>query len=139
MKAKKEKRSRKQEELDKVFPPWKPVDLCLQDREFFATVRQLSSSGINPKLLGIEDIVKVEFIEEIFGKGGKLRTTNPCLDRKALQDLYRLYWRIFGTSHVTNNDLASWIVTIVNGYIAEEMDEAVDWATAAASTAKGRL
>jgi hypothetical protein len=136
MKEKKEKRSRKQDELDKEFPPWEPVDLRLQDREFFVSIRQLQASGINPKLPGIEEIVKPVHIEEIFGEEGKLKTTNTFLDPKTLRDLYRLYWQIFGTSHVTNNDLAGWIV---NGYIAQEMGEDVDWATAAASTAKERL
>jgi hypothetical protein len=136
MKEKKEKRSRKQDELDKELPPWEPVDLRLQDREFFVSIRQLQDSRINPKLPGIEEIVKPIHIEEIFGKEGKLETTNTFLDPKTSRDLYRLYWRIFGTLHVTNNDLAGWIV---NGYIEQEMGEDVDWTTVAASTAKERL
>ena len=60
-------------------------------------------------------------------------TTSPHLDPGSRRAMLRIYWQIFGSTNGTNNEFGTWLV---KGYIAQEMGEAVDWATAAAAIAK---
>jgi hypothetical protein len=51
--------------------------LKLQDVDFFVRERSLSSKGLDPKNSKEVDLyATLVAIEEIFGKGGKFRTTN---------------------------------------------------------------
>jgi hypothetical protein len=44
-----------------------------------------------------------------------------------------IYWRVFGTSIVTNNKVPLWIV---RGYIAQTKNIEINWAKGTASTAR---
>jgi hypothetical protein len=72
-------------------------------------------------------------IQEVFGKEGKMKTTSPHLDPNNRRAMLRIYWQIFGSADVTNNEFGTWLM---KGFIAQEMGEAVDWTAAAAATAK---
>jgi hypothetical protein len=72
-------------------------------------------------------------IHEVFGKEGKMKTTSPHLDPNSKCALLRIYWQIFGSTDVTNNEFGTWLV---KGYIAQEMGKAVDWAAVVAATTK---
>ena len=123
------------EVINKEFPPWEQVPFRLQTAEFFAQVRHLNNSGVNPRDQKgrVWEIVTQEMIQEVFGKDGKMKTTSPHLDPSSRRAMLRIYWQIFGTADVTNNEFGTWLV---KGYIAQEMGEDVDWAAAAAATAK---
>ena len=75
-------------------------------------------------------------MEEIFGKGGKFRTTNTKLHLGTRIELIDLYDKIYGTCHVTNNEFMEWQV---KGYIVVLCGQHVNWAEAAAATARSKL
>jgi hypothetical protein len=71
-------------------------------------------------------------IEKKFGLScSSLKVTCPCFHANTKQEFFRLYWQVFGTPHVTNNEFNVWFV---RGYIAHEKGENINWARAIAST-----
>jgi hypothetical protein len=58
------------------------------------------------------------------------KSTNPHLDTK--KHLVSLYWQVYGTNQVTNNEYMNWFV---KGYIAQKKGKNVNWAKAAIFTA----
>jgi hypothetical protein len=129
------KRTKKLEVINKEFPLWEQVPFRLQIVEFFATMKHLNNTGVNPRDQKgrIWETVTQEMIQEVFGKEGKMKTTSPHLDSNSRRAMLRIYWQIFGSADVTNNEFRIWLV---KGYITQEMGEVVDWAAAAAATAK---
>jgi hypothetical protein len=111
--------------------------LKLQDVGFFVKERSLSNKGLDPKnSKEVDPYATLVAIEEIFGKGGKFRTTNTQLHPDTWKELIDLYKKIYGTRDVTNNEFMEWHV---KGYIAELSGEQVNWAEAAAATARWKL
>lgn len=111
-------------------------DLALyreQTLEYFKKVRGLSGEGLNPKEKADVACVTAEDIEEVWGKVSSFKTTNTKLHPDTRRELIELYAKIYGTTTVTNNEWSGWVV---KGYICESKNKKVDWATAAASTAK---
>jgi hypothetical protein len=111
-------------------------DLALlreQTVEFFVKVRGLGNNGMNPKFAADTAGVSAEDLEEVWGKVSSYRTTNTSLHPDTRRELISLYAKIYGTEDVTNNEFMLWVV---KGFILECKGEMVDWATAAASTAK---
>jgi hypothetical protein len=51
-------------------------------------------------------------------------------DRATIEDIY---WRVFGTSNVTNNEIPTWIV---RRFIAQGKGVDINWANAIESTTK---
>lgn len=100
---------------------------------FFVNVRGLSSSGLNPKSVVDTSVVTAEDLEEVWGKISTYRTTNTKLHPETRKELVTLYGKIYGTEDVTNNEFMLWVV---KGFVLEYKGEDVDWATAAASTAR---
>jgi hypothetical protein len=123
------------EVINKEFPPWEQVPFRLQTVEFFATVRHLNNAGVNlrDQKGRVWEIVTQEMIQEVFRKEGKMKTTSPHLDPNSRKAMLRIYWQIFGSADITNNEFGTWLV---KGYITQEMGKAVDWAVAATATAK---
>ncbi len=67
------------------------------------------------------------------GNKYKLKATSLALcDRTRMEDIY---WRVFGTSIVTNNEVPLWIV---RGYIAQMKNIEINWAKAVTSTTRGK-
>jgi hypothetical protein len=54
-------------------------------------------------------------IASFFGNVKTFKTTNPLLPSNARKEMETLYWKINGTSHITNNELMVWFV---KGWIA---------------------
>ena len=111
-------------------------DLALfreQTVEFFVKVRGLGNSGMNPKSAADTAGVSADDLEEVWGKVSSYRTTNTRLHPETRRELINLYAKIYGTEDVTNNEFMLWVV---KGFILECKGEVVDWATAAASTAR---
>jgi hypothetical protein len=50
--------------------------------------------------------------------------------------LERLYWRIYETTHITNNELMAWLV---RGWVVKHNGHQINWAKATASIIKKRL
>jgi hypothetical protein len=111
-------------------------DLALlreQTVDFFVNIRGLPNKGLNPKSVVDTAVVTAEDLEEVWGKVSAYRTTNTKLHPDTRRELITLYGKIYGTEDVTNNEFMLWVV---KGFILECKDEDVDWATAAASTAR---
>ena len=104
-----------------------------QTVEFFVSVRGLQNSGLNPKSSLDTTVVTAEDLEEVWGKVSSYRTTNTKLHPDTRRELISLYGKIYETQDVTNNEFMLWIV---KGFILECKGEAIDWATAATSTAR---
>lgn len=104
-----------------------------QTTEFFADIRGLGSTGLNPKSVYDTASITAEDLEEVWGKVTTYRTTNTKLHPETRRELIALYSKIYGTEDVTNNEFMMWVV---RGFILECKGDAVDWATAAASTAR---
>jgi hypothetical protein len=51
-------------------------------------------------------------------------------DRVAIEEIY---WKVFGTSSATNNEIPTWIV---HGFIAQGKGVDINWAKATDSTIK---
>ncbi len=65
--------------------------------------------------------------------GGSKKFNLKALDLK-LEDrimMEVIYYKLFGTSIITNNDMPKWIV---HGYIAHTKGHLINWAKAAEST-----
>jgi hypothetical protein len=111
------------------------VSFRLQTVELFATMRHLNNIRIYPRDQKgqVWEIVTQDMIHEVFGKEGKMKTTSPHLDPNSRRAMLRIYWQIFGSADVTNNEFGTWLM---KDYIAQEIGEAVDWAAVAVATAK---
>ena len=103
-----------------------------QTEKFFEEERGLVRGGLNPKLASEVSFVTDADIEDLFGKCTKFRTTNTVLNPDARKDLMDLYFKIYGSTSVTNNEFAGWLV---KGYIANLKRRKVNWALAASTTA----
>jgi hypothetical protein len=106
------KRTKKLEVINKEFPLWEQVPFRLQIVEFFATMKHLNNTGVNPRDQKgrIWETVTQEMIQEVFGKEGKMKTTSPHLDSNSRRAMLRIYWQIFGSADVTNNEFRIWLV-----------------------------
>jgi hypothetical protein len=73
-------------------------------------VKELSVVGLDPKHDLIDEHVTTIDIVAIFGNVKKFKTTNPLLFLDARKEIETLYWKIYGTKHITNNELMVWFV-----------------------------
>jgi hypothetical protein len=108
------------------------VDIRKQDVIFFSTIRKLNSTSEDPKYLNNEHVTMEECIA-LFGGSRKFEL--KCLklkfkDRAAIKEIY---WRVFGTSSVTNNEIFE---SIMHGFIAQGKGIDINWAKVVESTTK---
>jgi hypothetical protein len=75
-------------------------------------------------------------IATIFGNVNTFNTTNPLLSPDAWKEIKTLYWKIYGTWHITNNELMVWFV---KGWIVEWNGHPINWAIIAIATIKEKL
>jgi hypothetical protein len=61
--------------------------------------------GLDPKHDLINEHVTTIDIAAIFGNVKTLKTTNPFLSPNARKEIETFYWKIYGTRHITNNEL----------------------------------
>ena len=110
---------------------WLKIAWADQDEEFFFNVQKLPNCGFNPRKQLSTKHVTHEDVLALFGQRG-CRLTSPHLPQSNKLSLLNLYWRIFGTEEVTNNEVQGWIL---KGYIAEKKNFEINWAKGAAMTA----
>jgi hypothetical protein len=100
------------------FLPWNHVEYKSQIEEYFKIVKKLNNEGLNPKANISTQLVFDVDIAEVFGPCTHgYKTTNSPLHYETKKDLVRLYWQVYGTNQVTNDELMIWFV---KGYIAHE-------------------
>ncbi len=69
----------------------------------------------------------------MFGGFKNFEINSPILkveDRVAMEEIY---WRVFGTNTITNNEIPTWIV---RGFITHSKGHPINWAKTTKSTAK---
>ncbi len=72
---------------------------------------------MNPKFGIINGHVTAFNVSEVFGPNySNFKTTNPYLHVDMKKILVKLYWQIYGSVVITNNEFMLWLV---KGYIAE--------------------
>jgi len=108
------------------------VDIRKQDAIFFPAIQELNNTGEDPKYLNNEHVTMEECIAFF---GGWRKFELKCLklkfeDRAAIEEIY---WRVFGTSSVTNNEIPT---SIVCGFIAQGKGIDINWAKVVESTTK---
>jgi len=79
-----------------------------------------------------EHLTTIDIIK-LFGNVNKFKTTNPILPLEKKKKLERLYWRVYGIGHITNNEIMVWLV---RGWIVECNGHKINWAIAIAFTTK---
>ncbi len=92
--------------------PRKDLDFALQTKKYFSIVRHLHNKGLNPQTeLTIEHVYQAN-LNEVFGplKQLKYKVTRPFFHLDTKKELMKLCWQTYGTSFITNNDLAIWVV-----------------------------
>jgi len=92
----------------------------------------LNSIGEDPKYLNNEHVTMEECIA-LFGGSRKFKLKCSKLKFEGRIAIKEIYWREFGISNVTNNEIPTWIV---HGFIAQGKDVDIIWAKAAKSTTK---
>jgi hypothetical protein len=121
----KEKKPQRRE-IDLEYPEWPWVDYKLQDAKFFVEVNKLSVERLDRKSDLINAPVTIVDIAQIFGNVQKFKTTNPLLLEEHIKELEKLYWKIYGTGHITNNELYLWLV---KGWVVKTIKRLkINWA-----------
>ncbi len=86
---------------------------CDSQVAFPACTFQCLYLGHKPKAMVVIILIQsltIVDITKIFGNVHKFKTTNPLLSMETKTKLERLYWRIYETTHITNNELMAWLV-----------------------------
>jgi hypothetical protein len=109
------------------------VDIKKHSVFFFSIVRKLDSVGLDPKYDLDNEHVTIEECSFLFGGSKKFKINSPILkveDKATMEDIY---WRVFGTSIVTKNEIPAWIV---RGFITHSRGHPINWAKVVESIAK---
>jgi len=92
--------------------------------DYFKTVRKLNGEGFNPKANFPPNIVFDADITKVFRLSSEgFKTTNLNFHPEMRKDLLKLYWKVYGTNQVTNNEFMIWFV---KGYITQKKGEKVN-------------
>ncbi len=114
-------------DIDMEYPKWPWVEYKFQDSKFFQEVWKFPIDRLDPKFDITNVIVNTIDIAKIFGNVQTFKTTNPLLSEENKKQLKKLYWKLYGLSHITNNKLYLWLV---RGWIAKSKGHRVNWAKA---------
>jgi hypothetical protein len=98
---------RKAYDVNKEYlAPWAHVDYDLQTENFFNTVQDSPTEGLNPKIDLTAEHVSEADIAKVFGSKGvkPFKITNVMLHLATKAALIKLCWRIYGTAIVANNE-----------------------------------
>ncbi len=119
-------------EVNFEFLPWDFVPYKYQTKNYFKTIRKLSVEGFNRKANFPPNIVSDVNIVEVFRSSFEgFKTTNLNIHLETKKDLLQLYWKVYGTKQIMNNEF---MICFVKGYIAHKKGEKVNRARAIAST-----
>lgn len=103
-----------------------------QDVDFFAIVRLLNNTSLDPNFDLDNDHVIVKECTTLFG-GRKFKMKCIVLKLVDKVTMEEIYWRVFGTYTIISNDMLTWIVC---GYIAQKKGLTINWARVVESIAK---
>jgi hypothetical protein len=109
-KEKKERKLRKVRDIESEYPRWPWVDYKFEDARFFEKVMKLPDSGLDPKGEITDKYETSIDVVGIFSNVRKFKIMNPLLTKEQTKQLKKLYWKIYGTGHITNNELYSWMI-----------------------------
>jgi hypothetical protein len=125
----------KHEKLQKEAPlaNWPLVDIRKHSVFFFSIVRKLDNVGLDPKYDLDNEHVTVEDCSFLFGVSKNFKINSPILKVEDMATMEDIYWRVFGTSIVTNNEILVWIV---HGFITHSRGHPINWAKVVESIAK---
>jgi len=119
-------------EVNFEFLPWDFVLYKYQIENYFKIIRKLSGEGFNRKANFPPNIVSDVNIVEVFRSSFEgFKTTNLNIHLETKKDLLQLYWKVYGTKQIMNNEF---MICFVKGYIAHKKGEKVNQARAIAST-----
>jgi hypothetical protein len=119
-------------EVNFEFLPWDFVLYKYQIENYFKIIRKLSGEGFNRKANFPPNIVFDVNIVEVFRSSFEgFKTTNLNIHLETKKDLLQLYWKVYGTKQIMNNEF---MICFVKGYIAHKKGEKVNRARAIAST-----
>jgi hypothetical protein len=105
-----------------------------QDVDFFAIVRLLNNTSLDPNFDLDNDHVIVKECTTLFGgRKFKMKSIVLKLVDKLKVTMEEIYWRVFGTYTIINKDMLTWIVC---GYIAQKKGLTINWARVVESIAK---
>ncbi len=99
----------------------------------FSGVKQLHAKGLYPRIDVTSEHLTTTDITKHFGNVDKFKITNPILPLEKKTKLERLYWRVYGTCHITNNDIMAWLV---KGWITKCNGHKINWTKVTTCIAK---
>jgi hypothetical protein len=99
-----------------IEPNWPQVDISKQDANFFVAMKLLNNNGLDPKYdLEDEHVTTKERTALFGGKNFKVKSLALKLtDKVAMEEIY---WKVFATYTITNNEMPTWIVC---GFVAQK-------------------
>ncbi len=103
------------------------MDIRKQDATFFSTIQKLNRTGEDPKYLNNEHVT----MDKCMALFGGLRKFKLKFEDRATME--EIYWKVFGKSNVTNNEISA---LIVRGFIAQGKNVDINWAKVAKSITK---
>jgi hypothetical protein len=106
------------------------MDVRKHNVSFYTNVKQLNGKGFNSKFDSENQHVNAKECYALFGGSRNFKVKSPNLKLATLEDIY---WRVFGTSTITNNEVLTWIV---HGFIAQSKRIEINWVKVTKSTTK---
>jgi hypothetical protein len=89
---------------------WPMVDITKQDAMFFATIRKLKAFGLDPKYDLMNKYVTTKECCFLFGGSRKFKMKSHGLKLENKASMEEIYWRVFGTTSITNYEMLASIV-----------------------------
>jgi hypothetical protein len=109
------------------------VDIKKQDVMFFAIVRKLKTFGLDPKYNLKNKHVTTMECWFLFRGSKKFKMKSPSLRLEDKVGMEGTYWKVFGTTSITNYEMHAWIV---QGFITISKGIDINQAKGAKSIAK---
>jgi hypothetical protein len=109
------------------------VDIKKQEFAFFSQVRQLVDISLDKKIDLNNKYVTIKECIALFGGSKKFNIKAHDLKLEDRITMEEIYYKLFGTSIITNNDMPTWIV---HGYIVHTKGHPINWAKVVESTSK---
>ncbi len=134
-KTKEEKKFKREHKVPKITSLGS-ADYHDQIVEFFATIRELPTRGLNPKFgINSEHVITSDIDEVFCADCSNFKTINLYLHVDFKKALIKLHWQIYGSIVITNNEFMMWLV---KGYITKLKGHLKNWAIATTSTTRAK-
>jgi hypothetical protein len=86
------------------------MDVRKHNFAFFSNVKQLNGKDFNTKFDLENQHVNAKECYALFGGSRKFKVKSPNLKLENKATLEDIYWRVFGTRTITNNEVPTWIM-----------------------------